>query len=223
MPPSPLQSLFKIFFIDYFWLHEVFTVACRLSLAVVSGGYSRVGVQGLLIVVASLVVAHGLSCPEACGTSQTRDWTNDPCVDRQTPNQWTTREVPDCSVLTPMSDPSQREGKWKSLRPSLQPHGILQARRLEWVNVPLFPNTGIKPRSPTLRADSLPAEPQGKPKNTGVGSLSLLQWIFPTQESNWGLLHCRWITNWAIREAQRGRKEMISWRWDSSLSAYQRF
>ena len=146
-----------------------------------------------------------------------------PRVDRQTPNQWTTREVPDCSVLTPMSDPSQREGKWKSLRPSLQPHGILQARRLEWVNVPLFPNTGIKPRSPTLRADSLPAEPQGKPKNTGVGSLSLLQWIFPTQESNWGLLHCRWITNWAIREAQRGRKEMISWRWDSSLSAYQRF
>ena len=30
-------------------------------------------------------------------------------------------------------------------------------------------------------------------QNTGVGSLSLLQWIFLTQESNWGLLHCRWI------------------------------
>ena len=27
-------------------------------------------------------------------------------------------------------------------------------------------------------------------QNTGVGSLSLLQWIFPTQESNWGVLHC---------------------------------
>ena len=27
--------------------------------------------------------------------------------------------------------------------------------------------------------DSLPAEPQGNPKNTGVGSLSLLQGIFP--------------------------------------------
>ena len=26
-----------------------------------------------------------------------------------------------------------------------------------------------------------------------MGSLSLLQWIFLTQESNWGLLHCRWI------------------------------
>ena len=47
--------------------------------------------------------------------------------------------------------------------------------------------------SPTLQADSLPAKPQGKTKNTGVGSLSLLQGIFPTQELDWGLLHCRWI------------------------------
>ena len=30
-------------------------------------------------------------------------------------------------------------------------------------------------------------------QNTGVGSLSLLQGIFPTQESNWGILHCRRI------------------------------
>ena len=35
------------------------------------------------------------------------------------------------------------------------------------------------PASPALQADSLPAEPQGKPKNTGAGSLSLLQGIFP--------------------------------------------
>ena len=37
--------------------------------------------------------------------------------------------------------------------------------------------------------------PPGKPKNTGVGSLLLLQLIFPTQVSNQGLLHCRWILN----------------------------
>src|SRR5574337_949469 len=54
-------------------------------------------------------------------------------------------------------------------------------------------NPGIEPRSPALQADSLPTEPQDKPKNTGVGSLSLLQRIFPAQGSNWGLLHCRWI------------------------------
>ena len=30
-------------------------------------------------------------------------------------------------------------------------------------------------------------------QNTGVGSLSFLQGIFPTQGSNSGLPHCRWI------------------------------
>ena len=30
-------------------------------------------------------------------------------------------------------------------------------------------------------------------KNTEVGRLSLLQGIFLTQESNQGLLHCRWV------------------------------
>ena len=56
-----------------------------------------------------------------------------------------------------------------------------------------LPNQGIKPRSPALQADSLPSEPPGKPKNTWVGTLALLQGIFVTQESNWGLLHCRRI------------------------------
>ena len=54
-------------------------------------------------------------------------------------------------------------------------------------------NPGIKSGSPALQVNSLSIEPQGKPKNTSVGSLSLLQWIFPTQESNWLLLQCRWI------------------------------
>ena len=40
-----------------------------------------------------------------------------------------------------------------------------------------LPNPGIEPRSPALQADSLPAEPQGELKNTGVGGLSLLQGI----------------------------------------------
>ena len=75
-------------------------------------------------------------------------------------------------------------------------HRILQAKMLEGVAFPSprdLPNPGIEPMSPTLRADSLPAEPQGKPKNTGVGSWCFLQQIFSTQELNWGLLHCRWI------------------------------
>ena len=44
-----------------------------------------------------------------------------------------------------------------------------------------------------LQADSLPSEPPEKPKNTRVGSLSLLQGNFLTQESNSALLHCRQI------------------------------
>ena len=71
-------------------------------------------------------------------------------------------------------------------------HGILQARVLEWVAFP-FSRGSSQPRSPSLQADYLPVELQGKPKNTGVGSLSLVQGIFPTQESNQGLLHCRQI------------------------------
>ena len=35
--------------------------------------------------------------------------------------------------------------------------------------------------NPKLQADSLPAEPPGKSKNTAVGSLSLLQQIFPEE------------------------------------------
>ena len=65
-----------------------------------------------------------------------------------------------------------------------------------------LPNPRIEHRSPALQADSLPAEPKGKTKNTGMGSLSLLQRNFPTQESNQGLLHCnKSFTNSAIREA----------------------
>ena len=95
-----------------------------------------------------------------------------------------------------------KKRKWKSLScvqlfaTLWTIHEILQA---EYWNRQLFPspgdlpNQGMEPRSPTLQVDSLPSEPPRKPKNTGVGSLSLLQQIFPTQELNQGLLHCRWI------------------------------
>ena len=47
-------------------------------------------------------------------------------------------------------------------------HGILQASILEWGAFPFSRGSsqpGIKPRSPALQADSLPAEPQGKHVN----------------------------------------------------------
>ena len=72
------------------------------------------------------------------------------------------------------------------------------SRQEYWRGLPFpspgdLPNLGIKARSPALQVDSLLSEPPGKPKDAGVGSLSLQQGIFLTQESNWGLLHCRQI------------------------------
>ena len=66
--------------------------------------------------------------------------------------------------------------------------GILQARMLEYVATSSGGSSdlGIKPRSLALQTDSLPSEPPGKPRNTEVGSLSLFQGIFLTQELNQG-------------------------------------
>ena len=65
-------------------------------------------------------------------------------------------------------------------------HGIIQARILEWVAF-LFSRGSSqprnKPRSPTLQVDSLPDEPQGKPK--------ILEWIAYTFSSESSLLQNR--------------------------------
>ena len=69
-------------------------------------------------------------------------------------------------------------------------------RVLEWVAYPFSRGTS-QPRNwigvSCIAGKFLTSWAQGKPKNTGVGSLPLLQWIFPTQESNGDFLHCRWI------------------------------
>ena len=80
--------------------------------------------------------------------------------------------------------------------PDASVHRILQARILEWVAIP-FSRGSSQPRDRTqvsrIAGYSLLSEPPGKPKTTGVGILSLLQGIVPSQESNQGLLHCSWI------------------------------
>ena len=100
-------------------------------------------------------------------------------------------------------------GKWKLLghvKTVCDPmdyivYGLLQARILESFSSPGdLSNPGIEPRSPALRADSLPAEPQGKPKNTGVGSLSLLV-LWPRNQTRVSCIAGRFFTNWVTREA----------------------
>ena len=48
-------------------------------------------------------------------------------------------------------------------------------------------------------------------QNTGVGSLSLLQRIFPTQGSNPGLLHCRLILYQLSHKRSLGIPEWAAW------------
>ena len=75
-------------------------------------------------------------------------------------------------------------------------HGILQARILEWVAF-LFSRGSFQPRDQTqvshIADRFFTSWATRKPKNTGLGSLSLLQQIFLTQELNLGLLRCRQI------------------------------
>ena len=94
-----------------------------------------------------------------------------------------------------------------------------------------LPNPGIKPRSPISQPDSSPAEPSGKPKNTGVDSLFLLQEIFLTQELNQGLLCCRQILyqlsyqgspqarQWlaSYQSGGKSRKDQGLWPWRESF------
>ena len=90
---------------------------------------------------------------------------------------------PDCAVLG-RSVVSSSATPWIVARQSPLSMGILQARILEWVAMPSSSGSP-QPRDQThvscTAGRFLPSEPPGKPKNTGVGSLSLLQWIFPTQ------------------------------------------
>ena len=75
-------------------------------------------------------------------------------------------------------------------------HGILQGRILELVAFPFY--RGSSQRRDRTQVSCIAGgfftiEPQRKPPNTGIGSLSLVQWVFLTQELNQGVLHCRQI------------------------------
>ena len=67
-----------------------------------------------------------------------------------------------------------------------------------------LPDPGIEPRSLTLQGDSLPSE-----SPAGVGSLSLLQRIFPSQGLNPGLLHYRQILHCLSHQGSIGDWKVI--------------
>ena len=110
-----------------------------------------------------------------------------------------------CVFLVAQSSPILCDPMDCVARRLLCPWGFSR-RESQWLQCPPpgdLPNPGIEPRSPASQADYLPSEPPGKPKNTRVGSLSLLEGDFPTWESNQGLMHCRQILyQLSYREAQ---------------------
>ena len=94
----------------------------------------------------------------------------------------------------PLSQGFSRQNYWSRL--PCPPPGVLPHPGIELISLTSPALAGrFFPTSATweAQAESLPGEPQGKPKNTGEGSLSLLQGIFQTQKSNLGFLHCRRI------------------------------
>ena len=98
--------------------------------------------------------------------------------------------------------------------------GILQARILKWIAVPSLedlPNPEFQLRLPTLWADSLPAEPQGKPKNTGAGSLSLLQQVFSLNIQKTKIMASGPITSWEVMGKQWKQCQTLFWGAPKSL------
>ena len=95
------------------------------------------------------------------------------------------------------------------------------SRQEYWSELPCcpprdLPNPGIKPRSPTLPADSLPSEPPRKPKNTGVRSLPYNQEILISTIVSGGLTCGSTVKN---LPAMQKLQEMLfrSLGWEDSL------
>ena len=62
--------------------------------------------------------------------------------------------------------------------------------------------------SDSLRPHGLYSSWNSPGQNTGVGGLSLLQGIFPTQGLNPGLTHCRWIL---YQLSHKGSLRILKW------------
>ena len=90
-------------------------------------------------------------------------------------------------------------------------HGILWARILKWVAFP-FSRGSSQPMNRTqvshIAGRFFTSWAMGEAQNTGVGSLSLLQRIFLTQEWNQGLLHCRQIL---YQLSHKGSPIILEW------------
>ena len=136
----------------------------------------------------SCLLCLTLCDPTDCSTSVLPVYHQHPEL-AQTPIDWVGNDIqpshPMLSLSSPTFNLSQHHGLFQWVSSLHQVAKVLSL--VKWVkwkslsHVRLFVTHGLY-------------SPWNSPgQNTGVGSPSLLQWIFPTQEWNQGLLHCRWI------------------------------
>ena len=117
---------------------------------------------------------------------------------------WATRKAQEYWSRQPILSPVDLPVPW--IEP-MSPVSPAIAYKFFSAEPPGKPNFKNESESCSVVSDSLRFHELYSPWNslgesTGVGSLSLLQGIFPTQGSNPGLLYCRQILyHWPIREA----------------------
>ena len=85
------------------------------------------------------------------------------------------------------------------------PWNMVKVPEVCWMKVESVSHSVV---SNSLRLHGLYSPWNSPGQNTEVGSLSLLQGIFPTQGSNPGLLHCRWIL---YQLSHKGSPRILEW------------
>ena len=124
----------------------------------------------------------GLAAQRQVGSSRTRDRARVSGIGRRILYHWAARET-QCNLF---------KGKCMPLHFLLNVHMRLHICAFSCV-VGGSESESCSVVSSSLQPHGLYSPWNSPGQDTGVGSLSLLQGIFPTQELNQGLLHCRWV------------------------------
>ena len=122
-------------------------------------------------------ILQWVAIPFSKGSFPIRDRTWVSCISSRFFTAWPPRKPIMCVLCCVVLSHSVMSDSLRTHR--LQPTRLLCPwgffRQEYWSRLPCPPpghllHTGIKPRSPSLQADSLPSDPPGKPQNIAVGS-----------------------------------------------------
>ena len=111
-----------------------------------------------------------------------------------------------CAAVHGVAKSRTQVSDWTELNDCNFWKGLLSS--VSWDNIVFVERKKVKVVSHSLQPHGLysPWNPPGQ--NTGVGSISLLQGIFPPQGLNSGLPHCMWTP---YQLSHRGSPNMLEW------------